>query len=129
MRDVGGPLAGVAAGLANITTPWAFVVACDMPFIESALIELLARYREDYQAVVPVVQGYRQTLAAFYARSCLETIRAHLADGGRSNLRAVLEKLRVRYPDEAELAKADPGLRSFFDLDTPEDVVIAKRGF
>jgi molybdenum cofactor guanylyltransferase len=120
-----GPLAGVAAGLGHVKTAWVFVVACDMPFVETAMVELLGKYREHYQAVVPVVQGHRQTLAAFYACSCLDTIHAHLAAGGKNSLRAVLEKLQVRYVDEAELLKADPGLRSFFDLDTPQDVATA----
>jgi len=120
-----GPLAGVVAGLGHIGTTWAFVVACDMPFIETALVELLGKYRASYQAVVPVVQGHQQTLAAFYARSCLDTIQAHLAGGGKNSLRAVLEKLQVRFVDEAELLKADPGSRSFFDLDTPQDVAAA----
>jgi molybdenum cofactor guanylyltransferase len=125
----GGPLAGLAAALDQITTPWAFVVACDMPFVEPAMIELLASYRGDYQAVVPVVQGHLQPLAAYYAESCLGTLRAHLADGGKNSLRAVLERLRVRYVDESELRKADPALRSFCDLDTPQDMEIAIKGF
>jgi molybdopterin-guanine dinucleotide biosynthesis protein A len=120
-----GPLAGLAAGLGQVNTPWAFVVACDMPFVEPAMVELLGQYRPHYQAVVPVVQGHPQPLAAFYAGSCLATIRAHLAGGGKNSLRAVLEQLQVRYVDETELLKADPALRSFFDLDTPQDVAIA----
>lgn len=126
-----GPLAGLAAGLGHITTPWAFVVACDMPFVEPAMVELLAKYRPEYQAVVPVVQGHPQPLVAFYAGSCLDTIRgtirAHLAGGGKNSLRAALEQLQVRYVDETELLKADPAMRSFFDLDTPQDVAIAMR--
>ena len=124
-----GPLAGLAAGLGHVTTPWAFVVACDMPFVEPAMIELLAKYRPEYQAVVPVVQGHTQPLAAFYAGTCLGTIRAHLAGGGKNSLRAVLERLQVRYVDQAELLKADPALHSFFDLDTPQDVAIAMRRY
>jgi molybdopterin-guanine dinucleotide biosynthesis protein A len=120
-----GPLAGLAASLGHVTTPWTFVVACDLPFIEPAMVELLGKYRGRYQAVVPVVQGHPQPLAAFYAGSCLGTIRAHLAGGGKNSLRAVLEQLQVRYVDETELLKADPALRSFFDLDTPQDVAIA----
>jgi len=123
--EAGGPLAGLSAGLAHITTPWSFVVACDMPFVEPAMVELLAKYRSKYQAVVPVVQGHLQTMTAFYASSCLGTIRAHIAKGGRNSLRAVLEQLQVRYVDEAELLEADPALRSFFDLDTPQDVASA----
>jgi len=121
-----GPLAGLLSGLARIDTPWAFAVACDMPYVVPAMIELLSQRRAGCQAVVPVVQGHPQPLAAFYARSCLDVIRTHLASGGNNSLRAVLEKLDVCYVDEAEILAADPGLRSFFDLDTPQDVARAK---
>ena len=123
--DVAGPLAGVIAALAKVKTPWTFIVACDMPFVAPALVELLAKSRSGYQAVVPVVQGHQQTLAAFYASSALGAMRAHLASGGKNSLRAILDQLRVRYVDESELLAADPGLRSFFDLDTPQDVAAA----
>ena len=123
-----GPLAGVAAGLGYITTPWAFAVACDMPFVAPALVEQLGEFRSNHQAVVPVVQGHPQPLAAFYAVACLAAMRAHLAGGGKKSLRAALEQLQVRYVDEAELLQADPALRSFFDLDTPQDVATALQG-
>ncbi|MDZ4203021.1 MAG: molybdenum cofactor guanylyltransferase [Gallionella sp.] len=117
-----GPLAGLAAGLERATSPWLFAVACDMPFITPPLIEHLARQRADWQAVVPMVGGYPQPLAAFYATSCLGEVRRLLGGSGRHSLRALLDSLRVRYVDEAEMLAADPQLRSFFDLDTPQDV-------
>jgi len=89
-----------------------------MPFVVPEVIELLAQRRAGRQAVVPVVQGYPQPLAAFYARSCLEVIRTHLDSGGKNSLQAVLERLDVCYVDETEMLAVDPGLRSFFDLDT-----------
>lgn len=124
---VGGPLAGVLAALAAARTPWIFVVACDMPFVTPALVELLGRYRAGYQAVVPVVQGHPQTLAAYYANSCLDAMRAPPAGGAKRSLRAALGSLQVRQVGEAELLQVDPGLRSFFDLDTPDDVAIARQ--
>jgi len=145
-----GPLAGLAASLGHVTTPWAFAVACDMPFVAPAMVELLAGYRSKppsvppcqgggeisspdkgrlggvgCQAVVPVVRGHPQPLAAFYASSCLVAMREHLAAGGKNSLRSILERLQVHYVDEAELLKVDPALRSFFDLDTPQDVALA----
>ena len=126
-RSNGGPLAGLAAGLACISTPWAFAVACDMPFVSPSVIGLLAQRRAGHQAVVAVVQGHRQPLAAFYANSCLATMRANLAGSGKSSLQAVLEQLNVCYVDETELLATDPGLHSFFDLDTPQDVIMAMR--
>ena len=123
----GGPLAGLVASLGQITTPWAFMVACDMPFVVPEVVELLARYRLQHQAVVPVVHGHPQPLAAFYAASCLAPLRVSLTAQQKS-LRGVLQQLDVRYVDEAEMLEADPQLRSFFDLDTPQDVAAAMNG-
>ena len=123
----GGPLAGLVSSLGRITTPWAFVVACDMPFIEPALVEWLGRFRSKCQVVVPVVQGHPQPLAAFYAASCLASLRESLAMHDKS-LRGALQALDVRYIDEAGMLDMDPRLRSFVDLDTPQDVEKALSG-
>jgi len=122
-----GPLAGLCAGLAQAGTPWIFAVATDMPFVQPALIEQLAQLRAGHQAVVPVVHGHPQPLAAFYAASCLEPIRTMLENEGTHSLRSALERLKTLYVNEADLLPADPGLRSFFDLDTPRDLAAAKR--
>ena len=55
----------------------------------------------------------------------LAAVQAQLAGEGKRSLRAVLERLPVAYVDEAELLAADPGLHSFFDLDTPQDLAAA----
>ncbi|MDO8926279.1 MAG: molybdenum cofactor guanylyltransferase [Sideroxyarcus sp.] len=124
--EASGPLAGLIAGLAQADTPWVFAVACDMPFVTEAVVLHLASCRGGHQAVVPMVGGYPQPLAAFYATGTLEAMRISLAAGDRS-LRGVLEKLDVRYVSEAELRECDPQLRSFFDLDTPQDYQAAKK--
>lgn len=121
-----GPLAGLIAGLAQADTPWVFAVACDMPFVTQAVVSRLASCRGGFQAVVPMVDGYPQPLAAFYAQSALAVMRANMA-GGDKSLRGMLQKLQVRYVSEAELRDCDPLLRSFFDLDTPQDFAAAKK--
>ncbi len=121
-----GPLAGLIAGLAQAETPWVFAVACDMPFVSPALVVKLADFRAGHQAVVPMVGGHPQPLAAFYAASSLEAMRTSLASGDLS-LRGMLGKLDVCFVDEAELRACDPQLRSFFDLDTPQDFAAAKQ--
>ena len=125
-----GPLAGLYAALDRATTPqapWIFAVATDMPFVRPALIELLAARRAGYDAVVPVVHGHPQPLAAFYAASALAPISALLeTPGGRRSLRAALSQLNVCYVGQSELIAADPQLRSFFDLDTPQDLAAAR---
>jgi molybdopterin-guanine dinucleotide biosynthesis protein A len=122
----GGPLAGLAAALESIETPWLFAVGCDMPFVSPGVIEALALQRLGHQAVVPVVHGHPQPLAAFYAREALPVMRATL-DSGERSMRKVLEKINVRYVNETELRECDPQLRSFFDLDTPQDFLAAQK--
>lgn len=124
--EASGPLAGLIAGLAQAETPWVFAVACDMPFVTPAVVQYLASLRSGHQVVVPIVDGHPQPLAAFYATSALEAMRASLASGDKS-LRGMLKKLDVRYVEEAELRECDPQLRSFFDLDTPQDFEAAKK--
>lgn len=126
MQADGGPLSGLVTALGGIATPWAFVVACDMPFISGALIEQLAGHRARQQAVVPVVHGRLQPLAAFYACSCLPFMCASLALGDKS-LSGALRRLQVSYVDESHIVQTDPELRSFFDLDTPGDLALAQR--
>lgn len=118
----GGPLAGLAAGLAAADTPWVFVMACDMPFVSRGLIEYLATMRSGYDAVVPVAAGYPQPLAAFYA-TYAEKIARELVSGADRSLKSLLGQLRVNYVDAAAMP-AEFG-RCFFDLDTPEDVALA----
>ena len=116
----GGPLAGLAAGLSRIKTPWVFAVACDMPFITPAVVENLATFRDKHEAVVPVVSNFPQPLAAYYATSALEKIEAAL-DSNDNSLRGMLGQLDVRYVSEVELRKCDSQFRSFIDLDTPQE--------
>lgn len=120
-----GPLAGLCAGLDAAKTPWVFAVAADMPFLHPALIRALAKRREGFDAVVPVVQGHPQPLAAFYAARTLPALRAVLVGQGKRGLRTALERLDVCLVHEGDIRGVDPGLRGFIDLDTPGDVATA----
>ena len=121
-----GPLAGLAAVLAQADTSWVFAVACDMPFVSVGVVQRLAQHRDGYDAVVPLVGGHPQPMAAFYAKSALDAVRASLASDDKS-VRGMLKRLNVDFVSEAELRECDPQLRSFFDLDTPQDYQAAKQ--
>jgi len=117
-----GPLAGLFAGLQKAETPWVFAVACDMPFIKPQVVNCLSCYRNDVEAVVPLVQGYPQPLAAFYAKESLGVVSEILYRKGKQSFRELLDQLKVYYVSEHQLREADPTLQSFRDLDTPEDL-------
>ena len=119
-----GPLAGLCAGLARSATPWVFAMAADMPFLDGGTIRALATWRDArYAAVVPIVDGVPQPLAAYYAAAALPALRAALAGPGKSGLRAVLERLDVAWVNEDRLRRVDSAQHAFADVDTPDDLV------
>ena len=121
-----GPLAGLCAGLAKVDTPWVFAAAADMPFLLPEVIRRLAESREGVQAVVPVIQGCPQPLVAYYASSALPELQVSLTMPGKHSLRGALERLTVCRVHDNRLQRVDPSLRSFIDLDTPDDVAAAR---
>ena len=76
-----GPLAGIGAGLAEVSTPYVGVIAADLPFSLPVVVEALSRLRattsgaangHEVGAVVPVdPEGYRQLLCAGYRTDAL----------------------------------------------------------
>lgn len=96
VRDAGvGPLGGIVAGLGQVTTPLAAVVAVDMPFADPALLQRLAEAWDGEPAVVPVAGGCLQPLHAIYAAAAVDDLAALLDAGERSPARA-LELLGCR---------------------------------
>jgi len=116
-----GPLGGLWAGLLSARHEWAFALACDMPLVDSAVIDWLFERRHGADAVVPVdVAGRPEPLHAFYRVSCLNPIAAALACGQRAVV-AFYPAIRVRYIPPAEWQAVDPEGRSWRNINTPED--------
>ncbi len=79
----GGPLGGIVAALRWSPTPWLFVVAGDMPWIDPALIDRLNEERGQADVIAPCVDGRLQPLAALYHQRCVERLTQRLAEGKR----------------------------------------------
>jgi molybdopterin-guanine dinucleotide biosynthesis protein A len=121
-----GPLAGLHAGLSAATNDLVLTLAVDMPFVNVDLLRHIATLAEGYDAVVPLVPSPRtkkaepEPLHALYRRSCLPAIERHLA-AGRHRLVSFLADVRVREVRPPEIARFDPGFRSFWNINTPEE--------
>jgi molybdopterin-guanine dinucleotide biosynthesis protein A len=72
--------------------------------------------------LVPVVDGMPQVLLAVYPHSILPLIESRLQEG-RRDPRSLLEVAPVRYITEAQLREVDPQLRSFVNINTPQDLI------
>jgi molybdopterin-guanine dinucleotide biosynthesis protein A len=112
---------GLYSGLQAITTSHALVIAVDMPFVQPAVVRLLLSQPLDDALLVPIVNGFHQVLLAVYPRSILPAVAERLR-AGRRDPRSLLEVARVRSIDEAQLRAVDPQLRSFVNINTPEEL-------
>jgi molybdopterin-guanine dinucleotide biosynthesis protein A len=117
-----GALGGIYSGLAAAAHDRALVVACDMPFLNPALLRHLLIPREGCEAVLPrLASGLVEPLHAVYYRSCLGAIESQIR-AGRHKVTSFLDLVAVCYVEEPELRRTDPDLRSFFNVNTREDL-------
>ncbi|KTR43295.1 hypothetical protein NS263_00450 [Curtobacterium oceanosedimentum] len=118
----GGPVAGIAAGLAAITesAPWTLVLACDLVRPERAVSVLFgaADDEADVDGFVAVDQdGRRQPLLALYRSDALRAAVRVLGDPTGAAVRRLTADLRlVDVPLSADLCA---------DVDEPEDATRA----
>jgi len=116
-----GPLMGLYSGLCAIKSSHALVAAVDMPLLQPAVVSFLLSQPLDEALLVPVVDDIPQVLLAVYPRTILPLIE-ELLRAGRRDPRSLLDVAAVRYIAEAQLRVLDPQLRSFINVNTPEDL-------
>ncbi|MBX3053776.1 MAG: molybdenum cofactor guanylyltransferase [Caldilineaceae bacterium] len=130
-----GPLGGLATGLA-VCEGWAICVACDLPFVQPGVFRfLLQQAGDDWDAVIPFVGGQLpggplageqpiggrpQPLHALYHRRCLPAVQSAL-QAGKRRMDSFLADVRVRSVAEDALRPFDPSLRSFVNVNTPQE--------
>lgn len=114
-----GPLAGLTVGLRAIDAERAFVVSCDLPLLEPALVRGLFDLSSNLRAAIPLIGGHYMTTCAVYSKPLLSELEAMLAAGVRRP-REIVKLPGVRALTEDEMRACDPDLRSFVDCNTPE---------
>ena len=116
-REAGqGPLSGISAALAADLGEWNLIVACDMPYVEPALLRFLLEEADRRQ--VDCLMPLGQPLCAVYHARCLPVVAKALGNGIRK-VRQAIEGLVV------ETVQLDEILY-FQNLNTPADIVAAR---
>ena len=123
----GGPLMGLYSGLSAIhpASTHALAVAVDMPFVQPTLVSYLLAQAKNDRLLMPVVEDVPQVLLAVYPHTILATIEELLRQG-RRDPRSLLGKVPVDYIYEAQLRTVDPQLRSFINVNTPDELAIVE---
>jgi molybdopterin-guanine dinucleotide biosynthesis protein A len=121
-----GALGGIYSGLEAASHSRALVVACDMPFLNAALLRFLVVLSAGYDVVVPRTEQGLEPLHAIYAKSCRPAIEALLR---QDNLKIIdfFSQVQARYVGQEEMEVLDPQLLSIFNVNRPEDLTWARQ--
>jgi molybdopterin-guanine dinucleotide biosynthesis protein A len=124
-------VAGIVTALRATQHDWNLIVACDLPFVAGALLELLLgeAARGSCDAVVPHTEpgpkGW-QPLCAAYHRHCLPAFERVLSSDHPKVSRAY-QSFRVRALTADVLAQVAFTPRMLKNVNSPEDYEEAKR--
>lgn len=107
-----GPLGGMEAAMRLYPSDCWLILAVDLPFYDfSRVPALLAADASEYDAVIPVVDGRENPLAALYKGRVYEKIRTALADGDY--------RVRKIYNKKAAFIDETPYARQYLNMNTP----------
>jgi molybdopterin-guanine dinucleotide biosynthesis protein A len=128
VRDVipgQGPLGGIYTGLLFAQGESVFVTACDMPFVQPALVEHMVQLARDHDIVVPQKEAGLEPLHAIYSSRCLPHMKKML---DQQNLQVIsfFSAVKVYRLSEEEIGQLDPAGISFFNINTLDDMDKAK---
>ena len=115
-----GPLGGIYTGLKRMEGGAGFVAACDMPFLNPNLVRHMVAIREDCDAVVPKMDWKIEALHALYSKNCLPAIEKFI-DSHQYQVFKFFSQIDVCYIDEGEIRVHDPDLRSFYNVNDPQE--------
>ncbi len=121
-------LGGLLSGLEASHQSCVFAVACDMPFLNEALVRRMAEEAENADVVMAKLSSGVQPMHALYSKACVPYLEQMIARHCLK-LQALLDLpgLTIRVLEEESVRKVDPQLLSFMNVNTPADLEFARK--
>ena len=119
-------LTGIHAGLFYTKNPFVFFSACDTPFLKKELvITLIEQIENNTDIIMPQTAAGFEPLCSIYSKRCLKQAELHLKEN-KLKIQRAFQGHRIKYIPENVLLEKDPDLISFFNINTPEDLIRAE---
>jgi molybdopterin-guanine dinucleotide biosynthesis protein A len=124
-----GALGGLYTALSSASCAAVAVVACDMPFASSSLLEAANTLlvQEGADVVIPDSGGGLEPMHALYRRAtCLPAIESAI-EANQWKLISWFPQVNVRILQPNEIKLYDPASLAFWNLNTPEEFAEAEK--
>lgn len=116
-----GPLMGICSGLKASGAQYNFVVACDMPFINTSLMKFMLDKRNGYDILLIRDSEKFHTLFGVYSKACLPIMEESLRKN-ELRISSLFPKLKTHFLSKEDIEKIDPDLLSLVNINTPEEL-------
>jgi len=126
VRKDRGPIEGFSRGFAAARGEIVLVAPCDAPLLRPELYDRLLECLGSHEAAVPRPEVF-DPLRAVYRRDAVRRVLSRDTETA-SSPSALVDRLDAVFLEAGALQAADPGLRSFFDVNRPEDLKRASEG-
>lgn len=118
-----GALGGLFTAFSIAHTPLVAVVACDMPFVNSKLLDAQIKklIRQNADGMVPRHAGGCEPFHAVYRREvCLAAVKGSL-ERGLKRADSWYASVNMGFIETEEIVRYDPAGYAFFNINSPED--------
>ena len=116
-----GPAGAIFTGLFYAKNSYAFVSACDMPYLNKDFILYMIDLRGRYDIIVPELPEGFQPLHALYSRNCLLAMK-RMIDADELKITGLYKEGRILRITEEKIKPFDKDGRLFLNLNTPEEL-------
>jgi molybdopterin-guanine dinucleotide biosynthesis protein A len=120
----GSALGGLFTGLSYAETGHVFAAPCDMIYPNRELMSHICSLKEDFDIVVPETARGFEPLFALYSKRCLDPMLG-LLERGIYRIIDFYPQVRVRNVTGRELDSFDCKGKSFTNINSPEDLLLA----
>jgi molybdopterin-guanine dinucleotide biosynthesis protein A len=121
-----GPLAGLQSALRHAKSERVLLLGCDMPLLNSELLNLMWEIPTWAPVVIPVTPQGLEPLHAIYHKSLLSIVD-HRINCGDLSLRSLVKDIPCRIVSPADILKVCPSFKCLSSVNTPEDLARLKR--
>ena len=122
-----GALFGLRTAMRAAQHEYVLIVACDMPFLQPALIQHMLSLQDQADVIIPELNGEFEPLLALYRISaCLPALERAL-DEQKRRMISFFPDVQVLPLRSATIEKYDPARLSFININTPQDAQAAEQ--
>jgi molybdopterin-guanine dinucleotide biosynthesis protein A len=123
-----GSAGGLYTGLTFSSNPQVFAVACDMPFLNPAVIQKVCSLSFSTDVTMVKLSNGLHPMHSVYSKQCLPVLRRMInADQLRIQDLLLQKDLKTKILGQEVVQEIDPQFKSFLNVNTPADLEVAER--